>query len=362
MWAFVRKSRQRVHCAAPLKSLRVGGRRRLCRLSNDDRAWVRKRGIGAAAHRVGVKGTRCPRVRRRRWPVARPRRPRAVNKRAGRSNGSTTRASTWRIPRAIGAAFELARWERDEKRAEILKRVKDAADSGAWIEAEEDEPETTAARASRGASATTRPGPATGDLTPAQAAQLRAQVAAFGRLARGLTVPAGLMTAAAAGDRGNPPQRDLGGVSHENEKRTTTTRRSGDPEERTAAPARRQDLRARRRHRRPSGYPPGRDPPLRRHRGQGASTRRPPTKVRYKIANEAASRTRVATRMRCWTRDPRACPRTRTLTSPASRATPPLACSRCTRACGGRRAQAPARVARADGHRAATRGEEADGG
>lgn len=31
--------------------------------------------------------------------------------------------------RAIGAAFELARWERDEKRAEILKRVKDAADS-----------------------------------------------------------------------------------------------------------------------------------------------------------------------------------------------------------------------------------------
>ena len=44
--------------------------------------------------------------------------------------------------RAIGAAFELARWERDEKRAEILKRVKDAADSGAWIEAEEDEPET----------------------------------------------------------------------------------------------------------------------------------------------------------------------------------------------------------------------------
>lgn len=121
--------------------------------------------------------------------------------------------------RAIGAAFELARWERDEKRAEILKRVKDAADSGAWIEAEEDEPETTAARASRGASATTRPGPATGDLTPAQAAQLRAQVAAFGRLARGLTVPAGLMTAAAAGDPRKPTAAQISAAfPTENEK------------------------------------------------------------------------------------------------------------------------------------------------
>ena len=121
--------------------------------------------------------------------------------------------------RAIGAAFELARWERDEKRAEILKRVKDAADSGAWTKAEEDEPETTAARASSGASATTRPGRATGDLTPAQAAQLRAQVAAFGRLARGLTVPAGLMTAAAAGDPRKPTAAQISAAfPTENEK------------------------------------------------------------------------------------------------------------------------------------------------
>ena len=56
---------------------------------------------------------------------------------------------------AIGAAWELARWERDEKRATILKRVKDAADAKALMNVEGDEPETTAERASRGASATT---------------------------------------------------------------------------------------------------------------------------------------------------------------------------------------------------------------
>ena len=62
----------RVGVRSAKKVFRVVGIHRLCRLSNDDRAWVRERGIGAAAHRVGVKGTRCLRVRRRRWPVARP--------------------------------------------------------------------------------------------------------------------------------------------------------------------------------------------------------------------------------------------------------------------------------------------------
>ena len=131
---------------------------------------------------------------------------------------------------AIGAAWELARWERDEQRATILKRVKDAADARASVNVEGDEPETTAERASRGASATTA-SRSTGDLTASQAAQLRAQVAAFGRLARGLTVPAGLMTAAAAGNPTKPTSAAISAAfPSENEKAGDDHDDDDDPE------------------------------------------------------------------------------------------------------------------------------------